>query len=72
MDEPTVRQLVTNMMDDLKNYKQQTDNKLEKHETRMDKQDERMDKMNDTQIRHGEQIAGILETLKTLKEIRYG
>ena len=67
MDEPTVRQLVTNMMDDLKNYKQQTDKKLEKHETRMDKHDERMDKMNDIQIIHSQQIAGILETLKDIK-----
>ena len=67
MEEPTVRQLVTNMMEDLKEYKQQTDKKLDKHETRMDKHDERMDKMNDIQIVHGQQIASIMETLKDIK-----
>ena len=64
MDEPTVRQLVTNMMEE---YKRQTDAKFEKHESRMDKQDERMDNMNNIQIVHGQQIAGILETLKDIK-----
>ena len=64
MDEPTVRQLVTNMMDE---YKRQTDAKFDKHESRMDKQDERMDSMNNIQIVHGQQIAGILETLKDIK-----
>ncbi|MGN1217567.1 MAG: hemolysin XhlA family protein [Phocaeicola sp.] len=69
-----LRQMVIKMSEDLKEHKRHTDNRFDKqevrfdkHENRMDKQDDRMDKMNDTQIKHGEQIAGILETLRDIK-----
>lgn len=67
MEDLSVKQLVMNMSEELKEYKKQTDRKFDKHEDRMDKQDERMDKMNDTQIIHGQQINGILETLRDIK-----
>ena len=62
-----LRQMVIKMSEELRDHRQRTENRFDKHETRMDKQDDRMDKMNDTQIKHGEQIAGILETLKDIK-----
>ena len=62
-----LRQMVIKMSEELRDHKQRTDSRFDKHENRMDKQDDRMDKMNDTQIKHGEQIAGILETLKDIK-----
>lgn len=70
-----LRRLVMQTMDEYKkevdkkidNNKLETDRRLDKHENRMDKQDDRMDQMNNTQIKHGEQIAGILETLKDIK-----
>ena len=41
--------------------------RMNKQDDRMDKTDERIDKMNEIQIIHGQQIAGILETLKDIK-----
>ena len=62
-----LRQMVIKMSEELRDHRRHTESRFDKHETRMDKQDDRMDKMNDTQIKHGEQIAGILETLKDIK-----
>ncbi len=61
------KDLVMRLKEELKAHKDQTKETFAKHETRMDKHDERMDKMNDIQIIHGQQIAGILETLKDIK-----
>jgi hypothetical protein len=62
------------MAEEFKDYRQQTDKRFDKQDDRMDKQDSRMDKqedrvgkINETQIIHGQQIAGILETLKDIK-----
>ena len=64
MEETSIKQLVIRAMED---YKRETDKRLDKHEIRMDKHDERIDQINNTQIIHGQQIAGILETLKDIK-----
>ena len=40
---------------------------MDKQEIRLDKLEDRVDKINDIQIIHGQQIAGILESLKDIK-----
>ena len=71
MEETSIKQLVMNVLEE---RDKRIDKRFEDHERRMDKQDdriektdERVDKMNDIQIIHGQQIAGILETLKDIK-----
>ena len=59
-----LRRLVIEAMED---YKKEVNKQLDKHEVRLDKHDERMDQLNSTQIIHGQQIAGIIETLKDIK-----
>ena len=66
-----LRRLVMQMFEE---QKKELDKRFDRHESRMDKQDirmdktdDRIDKMNDIQIVHGQQIAGILETLKDIK-----
>jgi hypothetical protein len=68
------KQLVIKMSEEFKEYKRQTEGRLdkqdvrfEKNELRMDKQDDRLNEMNNTQIIHSQQIAGILESLKDIK-----
>ena len=66
-----LRRLVMQMLEDQKKEIDKRFDKheirMDKHDDRMDKQDDRMDQMNNTQIIHGQQIAGILETLKDIK-----
>ena len=71
MEETSIKQLVMNVLEE---RDKRIDKRFDDHERRMDKQDdriektdERVDKMNDIQIIHGQQIAGILETLKDIK-----
>ena len=71
MEETSIKQLVMNVLEE---RDKRIDKRFDDHEKRMDKQDdriektdERVDKMNDVQIIHGQQIAGILETLKDIK-----
>ena len=59
-----LRRLVIEAMED---YKKEVNKQLDKHEVRLDKHDERMDQLNSTQIINGQQIAGIIETLKDIK-----
>ena len=66
-----LRRLVMQMFEeqkkDIDKQFEKHEKRMDKHDERMNKQDDRMDQMNNTQIIHGQQIAGILETLKDIK-----
>lgn len=65
--------MVIKMTED-NDYRQQIDKWFDRQGERMDRQDirldkleDRVDKISDIQIIHGQQIAGILESLKDIK-----
>ena len=62
-----LRRLVMQMNEEFKEHKNRTEIRFDKHENRMDKQDDRMDRINDIQIKQGEKISNILETLQDIK-----
>ena len=65
--------MVIKMTED-NDYRQQIDKwfarqgeRMDRQDIRLDKLEDRVDKISDIQIIHGQQIAGILESLKDIK-----